>query len=125
MVWPHPRDVILYARSSYYYDNMFIICLFSDNLSDFKTCFVFLSRKNAGVFAITLLFLASRHHVFRLWFHAQNLLYVPSPQKQVTDVSLVLKDSDTESENLSSLVRFSVSDGQKTDSLNVVSFIGI
>ena len=28
MVWPHPRDVILYARSSYYYDNMFIICLF-------------------------------------------------------------------------------------------------
>ena len=62
MVWPHPRDVILYARSSYYYDNMFIICLFSDNLSDFKTCLVFLSRKNAGVFAITLLFLASRHH---------------------------------------------------------------
>ena len=35
MVWPHPRDVILYARSSYYYDNMFIICLFSDILSDF------------------------------------------------------------------------------------------
>ena len=28
MVWPHPRDVILYARSSYYFDNMFIICLF-------------------------------------------------------------------------------------------------
>ena len=28
MVWPHPRDVIQYARSSYYYDNMFIICLF-------------------------------------------------------------------------------------------------
>ena len=52
-------------------------------------------------------------------------IYVTSPQKQVTDVSLVLKDSDTESENLSSLVRLSVSDGQKTDSLNVVSFIGI
>ena len=30
-----------------------------------------------------------------------------------------------ESENLSSLIRLSVSDGQKTDSLNVVSFIGI
>ena len=28
MVRPHPRDVILYARSSYYCDNMFIICLF-------------------------------------------------------------------------------------------------
>ena len=39
MVWPHPRDVIQYARSSYNYDNMFIICLFSDILSDFKTCF--------------------------------------------------------------------------------------
>ena len=53
------------------------------------------------------------------------LLYVTSPQKQVTDVSLVLKDSDTDSENLSSLIRLSVSDGQKTESLNVVSFIGI
>ena len=41
MVWPHPRDVILNARSSYCYDNMFIICLFSDILSDFKTCLVF------------------------------------------------------------------------------------
>ena len=65
----------------------------------------------------------SHHHVFRLWFHAWNFLYVTAPKKQVTDVSLVLKDSDTESENLSSLLRVSVSDGQKTDSLNVVSFI--
>ena len=45
-------------------------------------------------------------------------------KKHVNDVSLVLKDSDMESENLSSLIRFSVSDGQKTDSSNVVSFIG-
>ena len=66
-----------------------------------------------------------RHHVFRLWFHALNLLYVTSPQKQVTDVSLVLKDSDMDSENLSSLIRLSVSDGQKTDSSKGVSFIGI
>ena len=65
------------------------------------------------------------HHVFRLWFHACNLLYVTSLQKQVTKVSLVLKDSDTESENLSSLIRLSVSDGQKTDSSEDVSFIGI
>ena len=54
-----------------------------------------------------------RHHVFRLWFHALNLLYVKSPQKQVTDVSLDFKDSDMDSENLSSLIRLSVSDGQK------------
>ena len=45
-----------------------------------------------------------RHLVFRLWCYALNLLYVASPQKQVTDVSLVLKDSDMESENLSSLI---------------------
>ena len=45
--------------------------------------------------------------------------------KQVTDVSLVLKDSDTESQNLSSLIPFSVSDGQKTDSSKDVSNIGI
>ena len=66
MVWPYPRDVILYARSSYYFDNMFIICFFSDILSDFKTCFGLLSRKIAGTFAITLRFLTSRQHVFRL-----------------------------------------------------------
>ena len=35
---------------------------------------------------------------FHLWFHAWNLLYATSPQKQVSDVSLVLKDSDTDSE---------------------------
>ena len=66
-----------------------------------------------------------RHHVFRLWFHAWKLLNVTSPQKQVTDVSLVLKDSDMDSENLSSLIRLSVSDGQKTDSSKVISFTGI
>ena len=48
-----------------------------------------------------------------------------SPQKQVTYVSLVLKDSDTKSENLSLLIRLSVSDGQKKDSSKNVSFIGI
>ena len=55
----------------------------------------------------------------------ENLLYVTSPQKQETDMSLFLKDSDTKSENLSSLIRFSVSDSQKTDSSKEVSFIGI
>ena len=125
MVWPHPRDVILYARSSHYYDNMFIICLFLTFFSDFKTCFGLQSRKIAGTFAIRLRFLTSRQHIFRLWFHACNLLFVTSPQKQVTDVSLVLKDSDMDSENLSLLIRLSVSDGQKTDSSKVVSIIGI
>ena len=91
----------------------------------FKTCFGLKSQKNAGTFAITLRFLTSRQRVFCLWFHACNLLYVTSPEKQVTDVSLVLKDSDMDSENLSSLIRLSVSDGQKTDSSKVVSVIGI
>ena len=48
-----------------------------------------------------------------------------SLQKQLTDVSLVLNDSDAESENLSSLIPLSASDSQKTDSLKDVSFIGI
>ena len=48
-----------------------------------------------------------------------------SLQKQVTNVSLVLKDSDMDSENLSLLIQLSVSDGQKTDSSKVISFIGI
>ena len=48
-----------------------------------------------------------------------------SPEKQVADVSLILKDSDMESENLSSLIQLSVSDVQKIDSSKVASFIGI
>ena len=55
----------------------------------------------------------------------ENLLYIASPQKQDTDISLVLKDSDKESENLSSLIRFSVSDSQKTGSSKDISFIDI
>ena len=104
---------------------MFIICLCSDILSDFKTCFGLQSRKIAGTFAITLRFLTSRQHFFRLWFHACNLLNVTSPQKQVTNVSLDLKDSDMDLENLSSLIQLFVSAGQKTDSSKVVSVIGI
>ena len=103
---------------------MLIICP-SGIFSDFKTCYGLEFRKIAGTFAITLRFLTSRQHIFRLWFHACILLYVTSPQKQVTDVSLVLKDSDMNSENLSSLIRLSVSDGQKTDSSKAVSVIGI
>ena len=125
MVWPHPRDVILYARSSYFYDNMFIICLFLTFFLILKPVLVFNPEKIAGTFAITLRFLTSRQNVFRLWFHTCNLLYVTSTQKQITDVSLVLKDSDMDSENLSSLIRLSVSDGQKTDSSKVASVIGI
>ena len=112
-----------------------IICLlytFFWHCFDFINCFGLWSRKIAGMFAITfchLIFtsynMKSRHHVFHLWFHAWNSLYITSPQKQVTDVSLILKDSDMDSENLSSLIRLSVSDGQKTDSSKVLSFIGI
>ena len=103
---------------------MFIICLFLTFFLILKPVLVFNPDEIAGTFAITLRFLTT-HHVFRLWFHACNLLNVTSPQKQVTNVSLVLKDSDMDSENLSSLIRLSVSDGQKTDSSKVVSAISI
>ena len=52
-------------------------------------------------------------------------IYVMSSKKRITDVSLILKDSETESENLSSLIRPSISDDQKTDSSKVMSCIGI
>ena len=45
MVWPHPRDVILYARSSYYFDNMFIICLFPTFFLILKPVLVFNPEK--------------------------------------------------------------------------------
>ena len=54
-----------------------------------------------------------------------KLLDVPSSQKQVIQVSLFLKNSDMDSENFSSLILLSVSDGQKSDSSKVVSCIGI
>ena len=92
---------------------------FSGIILILKLVLVLIYQNIAGTFVITL-----RHHVFRLWFHAQNQLKVTSPQTQVTDVSLVLKDSNTESENLSSLIWLSVSDGQKTDSSRDVFFIG-
>ena len=41
MVWPHPRDVILYARSTSFYDNMFIISLFLTFFLILKPVFVF------------------------------------------------------------------------------------
>ena len=96
-----------------------IICIYIH----FSDVFWSLILKKFGKFAITLHFLTFRHHVFSLWFHAWNLLYDTSPLKQVTGVSSVLKDSERESENLSSLVRLSVSYSQKSDSSNVVSFI--
>ena len=107
---------------------MFIICLFLTFFLIIKPVLVFNPEKlREGCHNVTFLdvLLTSHQHVFRLWFHACNLLYVTSPQKRVTDVSLVLKDSDMDSENLSSLIRLSVSDGQKTDSSKVVSAIGI
>ena len=125
MVWPHPRDVILYARSSYYYDNMFIICLFLTFFLVLKPILVFKSGELAGTFAITLRFLTSLHHVFRLWFHACQFTLCNVTAKQVTNVSLVLKDSGIDSENLTSLIRLSELDGQKSDSSKVVSVIGI
>ena len=56
-------------------------------------------------------------------FMLEILLYATSLQIQITNVSFFLKDSKTDSENLSLLIRLSVSLGQKTDSSNVVSFI--
>ena len=78
-----------------------------------------------GTFAITLHFLTLRHHFSLSGSMLEIYFYVTSPQKQVTDLSLVLKDNDTESENLNSLIMLTVSDSQKTHSSKDVSFIGI
>ena len=50
----------------------------------------------------------------------ENLLNVALLQKQETDVSPVLKDSNTKSENISSLILFFVSNSKKTGSLKDV-----
>ena len=74
---------------------------------------------------LPLRYVSSYHHVSISGFMLENLPYVMSRQKQETNFSLVLKNSVTESENLSALIRLSVSDSQKTDSSKDVSFIGI
>ena len=81
---------------------MFVICLFLTFFLILKSVLVFNPEKLRE--RLPCRYVSWRHvNVFRLWFHACNLLYVTSPQKQVTDVSLVLKDSDMDSENLISL----------------------
>ena len=42
-----------------------------------------------------------------------------------SSLSLVLKASDMDTENLRSLIRLSASDGEKTNSSKGISFIGI
>ena len=51
------------------------------------------------------------------------IIYLESKVPKIPIIILVLKDSDMDSENLSSLIRLSVSDGQKTDSSKAVSVI--
>ena len=72
--------------------------------SDFITSFVLKSWKIAGTFAITLRFL--RYVIMHSVSGSMLEIYftLTLQQKQVTDVSLVLKDSNMKSENLSSLI---------------------
>ena len=78
-----------------------------------KPVLVFNPAKIAGTFAITLRFFEFTSTCFPSLVTCLQFTYITSPQKQVADVSLVLKDSDIDSENLSSLILLSVSDGQK------------
>ena len=107
------QDLILYARSSYYYNYMFIIYFFLILFCFFYKFYWPLIQKNCEKVCLQVSFLDVL---------AWNFLNVILPQKQVI---AILKYSDTELENLSLLIHLSVSDGQKTDSSKDVSFIGI
>ena len=87
--------------------------------------FCFLIPKNCGKVCHYVTFLDVTSSCFPSLVPCLKFILRNIARKQVTDVSLVLKDSDTESENLSSLIKLSVPDGQKTDSSKDVSFIGI
>ena len=80
----HETWFVLYARSSYYLTYMFIICPF---LTLYWLVLVFNPGKTARTFPIPLRFLTLRHHVFRLWFHAWNLLNVSLSDSKKTDSS--------------------------------------
>ena len=126
MIWANPRDMILYASSSYNYNNMFVICLFP-TLFWFCKLLWSLIQKNCENVCHNVTFHDVTSSYFRRWLHALNLqvLYVKLPQKTGNRFSLVLKDSYIESEYLSSLIWLSVLDGQKADSSKDISFIDI
>ena len=95
-----------------------------------KNCFIFclVRHSSAPILCfsrIKVTFLDVTPSRFLSLVPCLKIYFTLSPQKQETDVSLVLKDSDKESENLSSLTWFSVSDSQKIDNSKDVSFIGI
>ena len=116
--------VILYARSNY--NNIFIIYLFLTLFRFYKLFWSFIDKNCGNVCLYVTSLHVAWHQVIMFSVSGSMLeIYLTSPHKQVSDVSLVLKDSDTESENLSLLICLSVSGGQKTDSSKVVSFIGI
>ena len=91
------------------------------NVLKYQTLFSFSSQIKYWLleleFAKCFVRIANRSCLIWVYTHCYN--------SNLTDVSLVLKDSNMDSENLSSLIRLSVSDGQKTDRSKVVSFIGI
>ena len=60
-----------------------------------------------------------------IFFSSRNFYPKIHTGAQISTQRPVLKDSDMDSENLRSLIRLSVSDGQKTDSSKVILFIGI
>ena len=89
---------------------MFIIKLFLTLFRFYKFALVFIPEQNAGFFAFTFRFLKLHIHVFISGSMLENNCYKRSSQTQVTGVSIVLKDSDMESEKLSLLIRISVLD---------------
>ena len=95
-IWKYKRDVIQCVRSSYCIDNLFIIYLFL-KYSIFKRNYLETYDVSCSMFSNVII---------------SNI------------ISLILRDNDLDSENVS-LIRLSMSDGQKTCNSNVVSLIGI
>ena len=95
-IWKYPRDMIQYIRSSSCI-NLFSINIFFKRSSIFKRNYAGTFDVPCGMFCNVII---------------NNV------------ISFVLRDGDTDSENLS-LIRHSVSDGQKTCSSEGVSLIGI
>ena len=60
-----------------------------------------------------------------VWPHPRDVILYAISLPFKTRLTSVTSQSDMDSENLSSLIQLSVSDGQKTDSSKVVSVIGI
>ena len=82
MIWPHPLDVIQYARSSYYYNNVYFSYTLhpTGRVRELIAFYVDLVRVSLRPCGCTFIFRIK----FRLYFYPSILTYILGAQKSMS-----------------------------------------